>query len=236
MVVADGSGSAGHAERWAADEATRWGARLRVTRDLAVPSLIEESREARLIVFAPGGEPVTALALVTDGHCPVAVVRGRKLEQAPPVEGPVVVGVDGTPASEPALALAFAEASSRGADLLAVHTWVQFSATSTDSYARDHLTSTADIAVEESELLAERLAGWQEKYPEVTVHRVVSRNRPVRFLLEQAEHARLLIVGSRAGAWFSDLSHGSTSQALLFGTPCPLIVVRAAITDEMRTR
>ncbi len=64
----------------------------------------------------------TAVALVAHGHCPGAVIRGPKSEEAPPAHGPVVVGVDGSPASESALAMAFDEASLRAADLVAVHT------------------------------------------------------------------------------------------------------------------
>jgi nucleotide-binding universal stress UspA family protein len=62
-------------------------------------------------------------ALVHHGHCPVGVVR----EERPPVSqsqrAPVVVGVDGSPASELATAIAFDEASWRGVGLAALHAW-----------------------------------------------------------------------------------------------------------------
>src|SRR6185312_17398362 len=81
----------------------------------AVPALIEESDNARLIVLGSRGLGgfsgiligSTAVALVAHGHCPVAVIRGTKPEESPPAHGPVVVGVDGSPTSESALAMAF---------------------------------------------------------------------------------------------------------------------------------
>jgi nucleotide-binding universal stress UspA family protein len=70
------------------------------------------------------------------------------------------------------------------------------------------------------------LAGWQEKYPDVRVDRVVLRDRPVRALLRLAENAQLLVVGSHGRGGFSGMLLGSTSQALVYHSPCPLAVVR----------
>jgi nucleotide-binding universal stress UspA family protein len=130
-----------------------------------VPVLIEESGNARLIVLGSRGlggfsgilVGSTAVALVVHGHCPVAVIRGTKPGEAPPFHGPVVVGVDGSPASDSALAMAFDEASWRGADLVAVHTWLEFSSDSADAYARQFLVDWDAIETRERELLAQRL-------------------------------------------------------------------------------
>ena len=83
-------------------------------------------------------------------------------------------------------------------------------------------------AVHEGErrLLAERLAGWQQEFPDVKVTRVVTRDRPVRSLLEAAHTAQLLVVGSRGRGGFSGMLLGSTSHALLHHSPCPVAVVR----------
>jgi nucleotide-binding universal stress UspA family protein len=74
---------------------------------------------------------------------------------------------------------------------------------------------------------AERLAGWQEKYPDVTVRRVVTRDRPARSLLEQAKEAQLVVVGSRGRGGFEGSLLGSTSQAVVHHSPCPVAVVRS---------
>ena len=47
------------------------------------------------------------------------------------------------------------------------------------------------------ELLAERLAGWQEQYPDVQVTRIVEQAQPARQIVQQSEEAQLVVVGSR---------------------------------------
>jgi nucleotide-binding universal stress UspA family protein len=76
------------------------------------------------------------------------------------------------------------------------------------------------------ELLAERLAGWESRYPDITVRRVVTGGRPVRSLLKPAADAQLLTVGSRGRGGISGMLLGSTSHALIHHPPCPLLVVR----------
>jgi nucleotide-binding universal stress UspA family protein len=198
----------------------------------AVPSLLAQTEDALLLVVGSRGTGgfrgilvgSTAVALVAHGDCPVAVIRGATEDVAPPAEGPVVVGVDGSPTSDAAIATAFDEASWRGAGLVAVHAWSE--------YASDHVRFQAldegreQVEQVENELLAQRLAGWQEKYPDVAVRRVVTSGRPVEQLLDQAAGAQLIVVGSRGNGGFSGMLLGSTSQALIRHATCPLLVVR----------
>lgn len=201
-----------------------------------VPALIDESGKARLVVLGSRGlggfsgvlAGSTAVAVVAHGHCPVAVVRGSEPDAAPPAHGPVVVGVDGSPNSELALATAFEEASWRNAELVAVHAWIEYSTDSAYGYAHQSFVDWDAVDTRERELLAERLAGWQEKYPDVEVRRVVARRRPVASLLEQSADAQLLVVGSHGHGGFAGMILGSTSQALIYHAPCPLMVVRPA--------
>jgi nucleotide-binding universal stress UspA family protein len=127
------------------------------------------------------------------------------------------------------VALALEEASLRGADLIAVHTWLDYASDVAYATARPFVVDWNAVEIREREMLAERLAGWQEKYPDVSVRRVVSRGRPVRGLLEQATEARLLVVGSRGRGGFGGMLLGSTSQALVYHAPCPLLVVRPTV-------
>ncbi|HEX9337923.1 MAG TPA: universal stress protein, partial [Pseudonocardiaceae bacterium] len=194
-----------------------------------VATLIAESRTAHLLVLGSRGlggftgilVGSTAIALVAQGRCPVAVIRG-----ATPADGPVVVGVDGSPASEAAVALAFEEASLRGVDLVAVHTWIEYSSDNAYAYARQFAVDWNAIETRERETLAERLAGWQEKFPDVAVRRIVTRDRPVSALLEHGADAQLLVVGSRGHGGFTGMLLGSTSQALIYHATCPLLVAR----------
>lgn len=193
--------------------------------------MIEESAGARLLVLGSrglGGFPdllvgSVALATAEHGRCPVVVVGGQ-----PTGDGPVLVGVDGSPASEAAVGFAFDAASMRGAGLIALHTWTDPSFTGIWTRVGLDVDWPA-VAEEERRLLDERMAGWQEKYPDVAVRRLVVRDRPVRALLEQAERARaqLIVVGARGlpGA-FTAMGMGSTSRTLLHHAECPVAVVR----------
>lgn len=75
-------------------------------------------------------------------------------------------------------------------------------------------------------LLGHRLAGFSEKYPDVKVTKIVTRDRPVRALTDAALGAQLLVVGSHGRGGFKGMLLGSTSRALLQSTPCPMMVVR----------
>ncbi|HYQ63970.1 universal stress protein [Actinophytocola sp.] len=200
----------------------------------SVPVLLKESAHAALVVLGTRGLGgftglvigSTAVEVAAHAHCPVVVVRG-----ADTGTGPVVVGVDGTPVGEAAIAFAFAQASTLGTDLVAVHTWTDLileAAFAGGATALDF----APLAQEAEEVLGERLAGWQEKYPDVPVSRHVSRERAAKALLRHAEHAQLLVVGTRGRGGFRGLLLGSTSQHLLHHAPCPVAVVPTAAPQD----
>jgi nucleotide-binding universal stress UspA family protein len=79
---------------------------------------------------------------------------------------------------------------------------------------------------QQQRLLAESLAGWPEKYPEVEVRRVMVTDRPRHELLTWSAKAQLVVVGSRGRGGFSGLLLGSTSQALIQHARCPVMILR----------
>lgn len=192
----------------------------------AIPRLVDESRAARLVVIGDRGlggvsgllVGSVAFTLAAQGGCPVVVVRGRSAATG----GPVVVGVDGTEVSEPALAFAFEAAALRRAPLLAVHAWRDVAL---DPMAWPMLDWEA-VEQEERAALAERLAGWREKYPDVDLQRLVVRDRAARVLVEQSARAQLVVVGSRGRGSVAGLVLGSVSHAVLHRADCPVAVVR----------
>ena len=198
----------------------------------AAEVLIEKSADAQSVVLGSRGlggfegmlVGSVAVALAAHGHGPVIVVRGLG-DRPPRTDGPVVVGVDGSPASEAAIGYAFEEASMCAAPLIAVHTWLDIAFVRAWT-ALPWDSDWQDVVDDETVLLAERLAGWQEKYPDVEVTRTVARDRPVRALTEAAQDARLIVVGSRGRGAVMGMGLGSTSQALLHTAPCPVAVVR----------
>lgn len=46
------------------------------------------------------------------------------------------------------------------------------------------------------EVLAERLAGFQERYRDVPIRRVVVWNQPARHIVEKSESAQLVVISS----------------------------------------
>lgn len=201
---------------------------------IATDVLIRESRNAQLVVLGSRGlggftamlVGSVAVALAAHAHCPVVVVRSTV---DAPDDGPVVVGVDGSELSDAAVTFAFEVAAGHGVPLVAVHTWQDASITG----AWAVLPATVDwdwLQAEEEKQLAERLAAWRDKFPQVEVRPVVARSRPEVALLTHAAGARLLVVGSRGRGAVAGLGLGSVSQYLLHHAECPVAVARTEST------
>ncbi|MEV6873141.1 universal stress protein [Amycolatopsis sp. NPDC051128] len=208
-----------------------------------VTALVQESQHAELVVLGSRGlggftgllVGSTAVAVVAHALCPIVVVRGRKPHDPPPDTGPVLVGADGSPDSDAAIAFACEEARLRGTRLVAVHTWSDVLA---DGMLRPHPLEEDPAAIErvERDKLAHQFAGWQTKYPDLPIELDVARGRPVRTLLERGEHAQLIVVGCRGRGGFTGMLLGSTSQALIAHSPCPVAVVRPGRSDHPAER
>ena len=194
--------------------------------------LVQASQSAELVVVGRHrhsalGEAIvgsTSAQVVAHAACPVVVVD-RDFQV--PDDGPIVVAVDGSPANEAAIAFAFERASRLGVPVVAVYAWwldvpdrVGISWLSEDKLA--------DIQQGHRRLLERSVADWVQKYPDVEVRQVLTRQLPVEAVLEQAEGAQLIVVGSRGHGGFAGLLLGSVSQGLLHhARPCPLAVVHS---------
>lgn len=143
---------------------------------------------------------------------PVLVVRGRGV-----AGGPVVAGVDDSPAAEGVLATAFEEASLRNCPLAVVRTYpsliyTDFPAADADEHAR----------------LERQLAEWRRRYPEVDAEAVVSPGAAAPLLVAVSHQARLVVVGSRGHSSVTNVLIGSTGMELLHHAGCPVLIVRGA--------
>jgi nucleotide-binding universal stress UspA family protein len=216
-----------------ADESMPVDAKAAVTTKLiySTPALalVKMSDEAELIVVGSSGHGMLARGLlgsvsssvVHHANCPVAVIRDEDPLMPDPRHAPVLVGIDGSPASELATAIAFDEASRRGVDLLALHAWSDVAVMDISGL------DWSGVEAEAERSLAESLAGWQERYPDVKVHRLIVRDRPARQLVEQSEKAQLVVVGSHGRGGLSAML-GSVSNSVLHSVRMPLIVARPA--------
>jgi nucleotide-binding universal stress UspA family protein len=161
-------------------------------------------------------------SLIRRAHCPVAVIRDEEPQLPQPDQAPVVVGIDGSPASKLATAIAFEEASHRRADLVAVHAW-----SDREIFELPGLDWSA-LEAEEERILAEGLAGWQERYPDVTVQRRFVCDRPARAIVEASETAQLVVLGSHGRGGFAGMHLGSVSNAVVQSVRTPVIVARSS--------
>lgn len=197
----------------------------------AAPTLLRESERAELLVVGNRGlggftgmlVGSVGAAVAAHAACPVVVVRRRQDDG--PSAGRVVVGVDGSAASELALGFAFREATRRRTGLTVVHTWMG----PVSEGPGDMLPLVHDPAIvgrDEDRLVAETLAGWQEKFPDVEVRRDVVHGHAAKVLVAESRGAMLTVVGSRGRGGFPGLRLGSVSRALLHHADGPLAVVR----------
>lgn len=191
--------------------------------------LVRLSTAAGLLVIghresdvSPAGAESTAVQLTLGAHCPVVICRPMTVSGSSPR---VVVGLDGSTVSTAAARFAIEAASRRNIPLVAVMAWPEIVVDDASQSLR--IVSDWDNAASNARrLLDEQLAEFQEKFPDVSIVSVVTRDRPVRGLLRECAEAQLLVVGSHGRRGFRTMTLGSTSQALIDCAPCPLAVVR----------
>jgi nucleotide-binding universal stress UspA family protein len=202
-----------------------------------VPALLAETANARLVVLGSGRRfdatrvRLGSVAAHVSAHatCPVIVARSPVTgELATAVgRGGIVVGVDGSAISEAAIAFAFEEASWRGLGLTVIHAWQ----TARMPVTFDVAEATREAA--EERVLAEALAGWSEKYPDVQLMSRLVRDHPARALMEESMGAVLLVLGSHGRGRFAEMVLGSVSQVVLRHASTSIAIVR---NQESRNR
>jgi len=198
-----------------------------VRRSPPVPTLAEMSEAAEMVVVGCTGRGAVGRLLmgsvssgvVRSAKCPVAVIRAEATFLPRSNQAPVLVGIDASPASEHALAIAFDEASRRGVALTALHAW---------SDVAVYQLPWLDWKSEAERSLAEYLAGWQERYPDVEVQRIIALDHPGRALIAESESAQLVVVGSHGRGGVAGLLFGSVSNAVVHAVHKPVIVARGA--------
>jgi nucleotide-binding universal stress UspA family protein len=156
-------------------------------------------------------------------ECPTVVVP--EIGIIVPPDGPgVVVGVDTGEHAQPAIELAFDEASRRRLPLTAVRAWTLLG--DGPALRADVPPYPEDLEEAQRRLLSEALAGWSAKYPDVLVHPRVVRRHAATALCRAGRDAALLVVGARGAGGFRGLLLGSVSDSVIRHAPCPVAVAR----------
>ncbi len=288
-VGVDGSPSSLEAVRWAAVEAVRLGATLRIihawlspyaqvplgamrrasTTALAVAGerLVSEASAAATLV-SPGlevdsdlipGPPRLVLTVASHeadllvlgyrgrggfsgmvmgsmaasvahrASCPVVIVRGQANRT-----GPVVVGIDGSAADHPVLAVAFERAEKSGRSLHAIHAWeAPEPLLPTPPWSDDAPRLEHDAR----EVLVLALAPFEAAYPAVRVERKLVTRSPTAALVESSEAAEIVVVGSHGAGALHGLLAGSVCHGVIYHARCPVEVVHVAeeVTKDAAT-
>lgn len=199
-------------------------------------ALVEESASAELVVV--GSRSRSSLASVMLGsvssavaaHAASPVVVVRK-ERSSSQADRIVVGVDGSPESEAALAFAFAAAGLRDAHLDVVYAWHPTAVLGSRTWTMERAETEREARRRE---LRDRIEPFQSKHPEVSASTYVLEGRPATLLAKQSETARLMVVGSRGHGGINGLLLGSVSQALLHYAQSTVAVIRGQ-RDVVRT-
>jgi nucleotide-binding universal stress UspA family protein len=191
----------------------------------AASVLLDEAARASLLVV--GSRQLKAFgsyflgsvsgAVAARAGCPVIVVRGPAGE---PAERPgVVVGVDGTEASQELLRFSFDHASRHRIPLRAILCWHP-DLLAAMMWRAEPAAPTRAVA-----WLSEALAGWQEKFPDVLVQSAVIRDHPTAGLVEASLNQDLLVVGNHGRHATTGTLLGSVSQGVLHHAYCPVAVI-----------
>ena len=202
------------------------------------PALLCAAVGAELLVVGSRGRGgFAALVLgsvsercLTHAPCSVAVVPAAATANLP--RGRVVVGVDGSPASEEALAWAAREANLRGARLDVVHAWTMTEVTS--QYGAPFVGDPDALQRASQALLEDMVEGLADERdggpPELLLQSVAGP--AAQALMQSAAHAELLVVGARGLGGLRGLLLGSVSRQCAHHAPCPTVVVRGVPTRE----
>ncbi len=164
--------------------------------------------------------------------------------------GHIVVGVDGSKQCVAALEWAADQARQRDAVLHVVNVY----RASEETNPHDVGGAGGESGVAFQEQTAQMAASWrdehdrhEEQQAELKIHRMladlgdrvpdqvttatVASRKPARALLEAAEGADALVVGTRGRGGFAGLVLGSVSQQVAGHAPCPLVIVPSRETD-----
>lgn len=194
----------------------------------AAHTLVEESRHAAVVALGARGLGSlrgmvlgsVSKAVTEHSHVPVVVVRHAASTTIP--DPRVVVGVDGSEVSAPALRFAFEEARRRRVGVTAVHTWqADVRTPSAEWWPEDPIRDEAD----ERAVASESLAGFREEFPDVDVRVHVTERDAIAELVKLSTGAGLLVVGSRGRGPVASAVLGSVSASVLRKAHCPVAVV-----------
>jgi nucleotide-binding universal stress UspA family protein len=135
---------------------------------------------------------------------------------------PIVVGYDGSPASQTALQWATAEAVRLQAPLRIVEA---FELVIVSRPSPGKVVPIAALHTVRERGLSALAEGVRLHHPELTVETVLVEGRPAEALVEETAQARLLVMGSRGLGGWTGLMIGSVAVQVSTHAHCPVVVI-----------
>ncbi|MFC3495783.1 universal stress protein [Glycomyces rhizosphaerae] len=136
-------------------------------------------------------------------------------------QGVIVVGVDGSPSSRRAFDWALRQADATGMKIAAVLAWRAPTGYGTGAWVAQGVDWAEEARIQLESIVAPASAEW----PQVPVEQRFLEGHPAAVLLEQAQGADLLVVGSRGHGGFAGALLGSVSNHCVHHATCPVVVV-----------
>ncbi|MYY13986.1 universal stress protein [Streptomyces sp. SID4919] len=167
-----------------------------------------------------------SLAVIARSSAPVVLVRAKDTSSAQEWQssGDVVVGLDTSNRSDAVLEFGFTHAERHSLALRALHSW-QVPPVYGGDPTGAMLSAQTDLATVTSEVLAEILAPWREKFPTVAVTERCRLGHPAHDLVEASRDAGLLVVGRRERRAGVGAHIGSVAHAVLHHSKAAVAVV-----------
>ncbi|MFI5640538.1 universal stress protein [Streptomyces goshikiensis] len=205
-----------------------------VVHDTAVAALLGEAERSDILVLGSRGHGAlmgfllgsNGQQVIASSTRPVVAVRTRDERSLPAEGGEIVVGQQGTPEeSDAVLGFAFEAAAARGAAVRAVRAWSLPPVYAYGAGSMRLVDEAGGLEPFERKALAQALAPWRARYPDVPVVEHVEIGSGAQVLLSAASNAQLLVVGRRTRHAPVGTRIGSVAHAALHHARCPVAVV-----------
>ncbi len=139
---------------------------------------------------------------------------------------PIVVGYDGSPASDMALDWASRAAADRGVTLRVLVAWTAPPVTFGGAGATYEANLLEELRTQADVFLEKALNAAQAIDQDLTVIGEVVVSTPAAALVEYSHEAAMVVVGSHGRGGFTGLLLGSVSRQVATHATCPVVVVR----------
>jgi len=146
----------------------------------------------------------------------------------------IVVGVDGSPSGREALKWAIRQAELTGASVEAVIAWHYPVMAAGYGWAPVSAMEDTDFAGIAEKVLAAEVADTVDPASGVRLTTAVREGNAAEVILDAADGADLLVLGSRGHGGFAGALLGSVSQHCVHHAPCPVVIIRAPAHDHLR--